>query len=81
MFDSLAAIMTVTILFTVAKDEKQRRDDLANLWDSIKNQDIKLYHQLRLRSYASLLNFFPWRLKGFIMVNGYKIIRKRLKLG
>jgi glycosyltransferase involved in cell wall biosynthesis len=81
MFHCLFAIMTVTILFSVAKDEKQRRIDLANMWTDIKKQDKRIYHQLQVRSFMFLLNFIPWRLKGFLMVKGYKFFRKKLKLG
>ena len=81
MFHCLAAIMTVTILFTVAKDEKQRRVDLQNLWTSIRQRDPRLYRLLRVRSFWSILDCIPWHLKGVIMVGGYKLVRRRLKLG
>ena len=81
MFHCLEAIMMITILFTVAKDGKERRDDLEDLWKFIKHQDVKLYKMLRFRSFPAIVNYIPWRLRGIVMVIGYKYLRRRLKLG
>lgn len=81
MLHCLSAIMMITILFTVAKDEEKRKEDLHELWVFLKNHDLKLYRFLRWRAMPVMVNILPWRLRGKIMVSGYKIIRNRLKLG
>ncbi len=81
MFHCLGAIMIITIFFTVAKDDSERRENLKNLWEFIKEHDFKLYRRLRLRSIPAIVNYLPWRLRGVIMVLGYKYLSKRIKLG
>ncbi|MFA6791464.1 MAG: glycosyltransferase family A protein [Candidatus Izemoplasmatales bacterium] len=81
MFHCLGAIMVITILFTVAKDDNERRENLQELWCFIKNRDAKLYRLLRLRSLPAIVNYLPWRLRGAIMIMVYKHLRRRLKLG
>ncbi len=81
MFHALGAIMIITILFTVALDEKERRRDFGNMWQFIKTNDLKLYWKLRLLSSPTLVNYLPWKLRGWIMVMGYKFLRRRLHLG
>ena len=81
MLHCLGAIMIVTIMFTVAKDDNNRRESLRQLWDFIKTKDMKLHRFLRFRSLTVLVNCLPWRLRGQVMVFGYKVLRKRIKLG
>ena len=81
MFHFLSAIMIITQMFTTAEYSKERKDELRKLWSDLKKNDKKLYRFLRFRSYNSLVNFLPWRIKGYIMVKGYLYFAKKIKLG
>lgn len=81
MFHTLGAIMIITILFTVAVDEKERKVEFREMWKFIKATDKRLYWKLRLLSASTLVNYLPWKIRGWVMVIGYKVIRNRLKLG
>lgn len=81
MWHSLEVIMMNTIFFTCAGNDKKRRASLKELWQYIKERDKKLYNKLRLRSYATAVNYLPWKFRGFIMTIGYKILCKKIKLG
>jgi DMSO/TMAO reductase YedYZ molybdopterin-dependent catalytic subunit len=81
MLHCLSAIMMITIFFTVAKDGFERREALTELWTHLKNKDYKLYRFLRWRSMPVVVNCLPWRLRGTVMTTGYKILRRRIKLG
>jgi len=81
MLHCLSAIMMITILFTVVKDDDERREDLKEMWLYIKNHDYKMYRFLRWQSMAMTVSCLPWRLRGYVMVTGYKYLRRRLKLG
>lgn len=76
----LSAIMMITQMFTVGQDSKERRQDLKDLWNHIKKNDIKLYRFLRYRSMNLLVNL-PWKIKKFVMVKGYLYLAKKVKLG
>ncbi|MDI6453246.1 glycosyltransferase family 2 protein [Peloplasma aerotolerans] len=77
----IAAMLIITQMFTVASDSDERRMDLSNLWEHIKNNDKKMYRYLRYRSYNTTVNFFPWKIKSFLMVRGYLYLAKKVKLG
>lgn len=81
MWHDLMAIMMNTLMFTCAEYSKERKKGLNNLWQEIKKFDIALYRKLRYRSYASVVNFLPWRMAGAIMKLGYKILCEKIKLG
>jgi len=68
-------------MFTGAEDTIERRKDSKELWRHIMRSDIKMYRYLRYKSMNVLVNFFPWRLKGLIMVKGYLYLAKKIKLG
>jgi glycosyltransferase involved in cell wall biosynthesis len=77
----LAAILMITQMFTGAEDSIDRRKDLNALWRQIKEMDVSMYRYLKYRSLNVLVNFFPWKLKGYIMVKGYLYLAKKIKLG
>ena len=77
----LAAILMITQMFTGAEDSIDRRKDLKALWRQIKETDVSMYRYLKYRSLNVLVNFFPWKLKGYIMVKGYLYLAKKIKLG
>jgi len=81
MFHTLGAIMIITILFTVAVNEKERKVEFRKMWKFIKARDKKLYLKLRLLSASTLVNYLPWKIRGWVMLTGYKVLRQRLHLG
>lgn len=81
MWHSLEVIMMTTLFFTCAEYSKERKKNLKSLWRHIKERDKKLYKKLRLNSYATAVNYLPWRLRGFIMSKGYDILCRKVKLG
>lgn len=81
MLHLLSAIMMITQMFTTAEYSQERKESLTKLWKDLKTNDRKLYRYLRFRSYNALVNFLPWRIKGFVMVKGYKHFAKKVKWG
>ncbi len=81
MWHSLQAILMTAMFFTCAVCSKERKIALKELWKYIKQHDKKLYKKLRYRSYATAVNFLPFRVRGWIMTIGYNILCKRIKLG
>lgn len=81
MWHSLEVIMMNTIFFTCAADDPERRQALKEMWQHIKERDKPLYNKLRFRSYATSVNFLPWKLRGKVMESGYKFLCKKIKLG
>lgn len=77
----LSAIMIITQMFTTGKYSKERKKDLKKLWNDLKKQDKKLYNFLRFRSYNTPFNYIPFKLKGRIMLKGYKVLANKIKLG
>ena len=77
----LSAIMIITQMFTSAKDSKERRKDLKKLWRDLRKKDQALYWFLRYRSMNTLVNFLPWKLRGYLMLKGYLYLAKKVKLG
>jgi len=81
MKHSLAAIMMITQMFTIAELTKERKEALNQIWDTIKSQDRKMYKFLKYKSMNTWVNFLPWRLKRFMMIKGYFYLVKKVKLG
>lgn len=81
MWHSLEVIMMTTLFFTCAEYSKERKENLKALWRHIKERDKKLYKKLRHGSYATVVNYLSWRLRGFVMSKGYDILCRKVKLG
>ncbi len=81
MWHSLEAILMTTLLFVCAADAPERRKALKEMWKHIKANDKKLYKKFRYRSYATIVNFLPWKLRGWIMIKGYNVLCRKVKLG
>ena len=81
MWHSLEVIMMNTIFFTCAACAPERKAALKEMWRHIKQRDKKLYRKLRSNSYATAVNYLPWRLRGAVMNMGYNILCKKIKLG
>lgn len=81
MWHSLQAIMVITLLFTCAECSKERKAALKKLWGDLKSRDRAMYRRLKYRSYSTVVNFLPWRLRGFVLKKGYVLLSKKNKLG
>ncbi len=81
MRHSLEAIMMTTLLFVCAECSKERKAALKDMWRHIKQNDKSMYAMLRHRSYAVAVNWMPWRLRGAMLIFGYNILCKKVKLG
>ncbi len=81
MLHMMSVYYMLVACFTNYYDDEERRANYKELWDFIKETDIKMYKKLRYRSLAVLLNFWPWKMRGFLVRVGYSFFRKFMKLG
>lgn len=81
MLHYIGTIMMNTLLFTGAADSPERRQSLKEFWKYFKERDPKLYRRIRYFSYPAITNLMPWKIRGWAMVQGYKILCKVMKLG
>ncbi len=81
MFHAIADYLCTTLLFICAEDSPERRAAYKEMWAHVKARDKKLYAKLKYRTYAVLATMVPWKLRGKILVFGYKQLCKRVKLG
>ena len=82
MLHCLSAIMMNTMLFCCAGGNEPERIAAHNaLWGHIKEQDPQMYHCLTHRAMPMLVKWIPWKLRGKIMLFGYRILCKTVKLG
>ena len=78
----LSAIMMNTMLFCCAGgSEPERIAAHDGLWDHIRQRDPQLYRCLARRSMPALVKWIPWKLRGKVMLLGYRILCKTVKLG
>ncbi len=81
MFHAQETVMLITLIAVCAEDTPERRASLKAFWEHVKAKDKKLYKWLRWRSYAWLVCWMPWRMRGKMLLWGYNIAKKKLKLG
>ncbi len=81
MMFCLSTVMIVTLMFTTAINEKERKDAMKSLWHDLKAKDKKLYRKIKFFHYPAILNPLPWRLKGKVTTKGYLYFAKKVKLG
>lgn len=82
MLHCLSAIMMNTIMFCCAGgSEPERIAAYEELWQHIREQDPEMYQFFKHRSMASAFHCLPWKLRGKVMLIGYKILCKFVKLG
>lgn len=81
MWHSLQAILMTMLFYVCVKCTPERKAALKEFWQHLKQRDKALYKKLRHRSYATTVVYLPWRLRGWIMLKGYNILCRRLKLG
>ncbi len=81
LLHDLSAIMMNTILFCCGGNEPERKVAYDGLWTNLKQRDIKLYQYLTMRGLPALVVWMPWRMRKNVMLMGYKVICKFVKLG
>ena len=81
MWHALNAIMMNTLMFACAADAPERRQAIKDLWKHIKERDIKLYRRYKWRSFSTLVNWMPWKMRGKVLVWGYNVLCNIIKLG
>ena len=81
MIHALANYMMTTQLFVCAEDSPERRAAYRAMWAHIKEKDVALYRKLRYRTYVLSATLLPWKLRGFYLVHGYKLLCRKMKLG
>jgi len=81
MWHALQAIMATTMLFVCAEKSEERVKGYNELWEHIKERDKPLYRKLKHWSYSTPALLLPWKPRGKVLVFGYKVLCKRIKLG
>lgn len=82
MLYCLGAIMMNTMLFCCAGgNEPERIAAHDKMWEDLKASDPKLYNHLSKKQLPALMLKLPWKLRGRVMLFGYKILCKFVKLG
>lgn len=81
MMHTLACIMMITIMFTVAVPTKEKYAALKQVWSDIKAKDKWLYRKLKYRHYPAVYTFLPRPIGRWAFIKGYKIAQKKIKLG
>jgi len=83
MFHDLSLININTMMFMISSKEnkKVRKETYKNLQSEFKISDPKLYRKLRYRSYFTLISMYPWEIKRFSLLIGYKTVCKLAKVG
>ena len=82
MLHDLGAIMMNTMLFSCAGGSEQSRIDAHDaLWTHLKEQDPALYRYLSRRSLPALVFWMPWKMRGKVMLFGYRMLCRFVKLG
>ncbi len=78
----LSAIMMNTMLFCCAGgSEPERIAAHDGLWQHIRQQDPRMYRFLSHRAMPAIVKFLPWKLRGKVMLFGYRVLCKYVKLG
>ena len=81
MMHMMSVYYLLVACFTNYYDDPERRANYKELWAFIKETDIKMYKKLRYRSMGVLINFWPWKFRGFLLRVGYAVVRKFMKVG
>lgn len=82
MLHCLGAIMMNTMLFCCAggsEPERIRAHDA--MWENIRQRDPELYRHLSRCAWPALVKWMPWKMRGKVMLLGYRFLCKTVKLG
>lgn len=81
MKHALTDMMIVTQMFTTGTYSIERKRHLKALWMDVKAYDKDMYYFLKYRSYNTLVSFLPFRIKGFVMMQSYLHLTRKINLG
>ena len=82
MLHCLGAIMVNTMMFCCAGGSDAERIAAHDaLWEDIHQRDPRMYQYLTRKSMPALTKWMPWKLRGRVMLLGYKLLCKVVKLG
>lgn len=82
MLHCLAAIMMNTMMFCCSGgNEPERIAAHEELWAHIRHQDPDLYDYLAHRGLPATMKWMPWKMRGKVMLFGYQMLCKFVKLG
>ncbi len=81
LFHDVSAIMMNTLLFCCGGKEEERKAAYHKLWADLQERDRKLHRKLKYRSLPALVTWMPWNMRRVVMVFGYKMLCKFVKLG
>ena len=82
LLHAVSAISMNTMMFCCSGgDSEERRFAYRDFWEYTEQQDAKLSRYIRTRGLPALVCWMPWKLRGAVMLAGYKILCKINKLG
>ena len=82
MLHCLSAIMMNTMMFCCSGgSDPERIAAHDGLWQDILQRDPELHYQLAYNSMPFFVRWMPWKLRGKMMLFGYKVLCKIVKLG
>ena len=82
MLHCLSAIMMNTMMFCCAGGSEPERICAHDaLWEHIRQRDPEMYRYLSRRAMPAYVRWMPWKLRGKVMLFGYKVLCKTVKLG
>ena len=82
MLHTVGAISMNTMMFCCSGgDDAQRRQAYQAFWAHTAERDLKLSRHIRTRSYPAFVCWMPWKMRGWVLLTGYKILCKINKLG
>lgn len=82
MLHMIGAISMNTMMFCCSGgDDAERKQAYASYWEHTMQKDPKLSKHIRTKGLPALVCWMPWRLRGAVMLFGYRILCKINKLG
>jgi glycosyltransferase involved in cell wall biosynthesis len=82
MLHTVSAICMNTLMFCCSGgDEPERKEAYREFWEHTLNKDPKLHKHLRTKGLPVTVCWMPWKLRGWSMFVGYKVLCKVNKLG
>lgn len=81
MYHCLHVMLMNLYFFTTARDEPERRERFAFMWDELKQDDYKLYKRLKRMPLVWILDRLRWKAKGRVTTMSYRFLCRHVKLG
>lgn len=82
MLHDLSVIMMNTMMFCASGgSDEVRKEEYRAMWNHILDTDPQMHDYLYRKSFTAFFTLMPWKMRGKIMLWGYKLLCKFLKLG